>query len=244
MNRSDSRLRASLAFRRPLSTLTRTTLTRAMAACMLAAGVVSCDAPSSTRPDFAYDPTTLSRGQLYRWASGRQISVWAEVGTGLSTVDLGAAVRQAITTWNAVPQFAEFKLSMASSIKDADIVVYDRATAVPVSAGSCAFDPQGSAGYTYFCPAGASPTTAQKLALIAGGASHISVLIRVDRGRVTDQSGYVALVTHEFGHAVGIGGHSDTPSDVMFGLPTVATPTTRDRSTLQSLLGKRPDITL
>lgn len=217
----------------------------AMLACVIVAGVIGCDAPSSTRPDFAYDPTTLSRGQLYRWASGRQISVWAEVGTGLSTVDLAAAVRQAITTWNAVPQFAEFKLSMAASIYDADIVVYDRVSAVPVAPGICAFDPQGSAGYTYFCPAGASPTPAQKLAPTGGGgSSHISVLIRVDRGRVTDQNGYVALVTHEFGHALGIGGHSDAPSDVMFGLPTVATPTARDRSTLRYVLGKRPDISL
>ena len=217
---------------------------RAGVACALGAAVISCDAPSSTRPDFAYDPTTLSRGQLYRWASGRQINVWAEVSTGLSTVDLGGAVRQAITTWNAVPQFAEFKLSMASSINDADIVVYDRATTVPVSAGSCTFDPQGSAGYTYFCPSGAAPTTAQKLSLAAGGTSHVSVLIRVDRGRVTDQNGYVSLVTHEFGHALGIGGHSDSASDLMFGLPAVAIPTARDRRTLQYLLGKRPDITL
>ena len=212
--------------------------------CALALVVSSCDAPSSTRPDFAYDPTTLSRGQLYRWASGRQITVWAEVSTGLGTFDLALAVRQAITTWNAVPQFAEFKLSMASSINDADIVVYDRASPVPVSAGSCTFDPQGSAGYTYFCPSGSAPTAAQKLSLSAGGSSHVSVLIRVDRGRVTEQTGYAALVTHEFGHALGIGGHSDAPSDLMFGLPRVATPTVRDTHTLQYLLGRRPDITL
>ncbi len=217
---------------------------RACIACALLGAVISCDAPSSTRPDSAYDPTTLSRGQLYHWASGRQISVWAEVGTGLSAVDLGSAVRQAITTWNAVPQFAEFKLAMASSISDADIVVYDRATTAPVSAGTCTFDPQGSAGYTYFCPSGASPTTAQKLALAAGGTSHVSVLIRVDRGRVADQNGYIALVTHEFGHALGIGGHSDVRTDLMFGLPAVTIPTARDSRTLRYLLGRRPDITL
>lgn len=217
---------------------------RSAVACVIVGTVVSCDTPSSTRPDFAYDPTTLSRGQLYHWATGRQITVWVEAPATISTVDLGLAVRQSITTWNAVPQFAEFKLSMASSINDADIVVYDRATAIPVAAGSCTFDAQGSAGYTYFCPSGASPATAQKLPLTAGGASHVSVLIRVDRGRVTDQNGYVSLVAHEFGHALGIGGHSDVPGDLMFGLPTITAPTVRDSHTLQYLLGRRPDITL
>jgi len=217
---------------------------RSCGACLIVAAVISCDAPTGTRPDFAYDPTTLSRGQLYRWASGQQISVWAEAGTGLSTVDLGSAVRQAMTSWNAVPQFAEFTLSMAASIGEADIVVYDRATAAPVSLGSCTFDPQGSAGYTYFCPTGPSPTTAQKLSLAGGGTSQVSVLIRVDRGRVSDQNGYTALVMHELGHALGIGGHSDSPNDLMFGLPRATVPTMRDRQTLQYLLGKRPDITL
>ena len=217
---------------------------RASLMCTLALIVSACDAPSTMRPDFAYDPTTLSRGQLYRWASGRQIMVWADVGTGIGTVDLALAVRQAITTWNTVPQFAEFTLVMASSINDADIVVYDRASTVPVSEGSCTFDPRGSAGYTYFCPTGLAPTTAQKLSLNTGGASQVSVLIRVDRGRVATQDGYAALVAHEFGHALGIGGHSDAPSDLMFGFPTVTKPTVRDSHTLRYLLGRIPDITL
>jgi predicted Zn-dependent protease len=70
------------------------------------------------------------------------------------------------------------------------------------------------------------------------------VAIRVDRGRIADQAGYLAVVAHEFGHALGIGGHSDQARDLMFGAPVVAVPSARDLQTLQSVLGVRPDITL
>jgi predicted Zn-dependent protease len=72
----------------------------------------------------------------------------------------------------------------------------------------------------------------------------VAVVIRVDRGRVTDQAAYNAVVAHELGHAVGIGAHSDQPSDIMFGVPTVSMPSARDARTLQNLLGRQPDITL
>jgi len=204
----------------------------------------ACEAPTATRPAFAYDPTTLSRGQLYRWQSGRQIRVWTEVVSGPATVDLSLAVRQSMATWNALPLFGEFELVGASSLADADIIVYDRATPLPITATNCSYDPKASAGYTYFCPTSVTPATAERLALTSGVAGRVTVVIRVDRGRVTDQAGYLALVAHEFGHALGIGGHSDEVRDLMFGLPTVTAPTSRDVQTLRYLLGRRPDITL
>ncbi len=204
----------------------------------------ACETPTAVRPEFAYDPTSLSRGLLYRWASGRRIAVWAEVDNGATQVDLDRATRQAIASWNAIPDFREFELVRAASLAEADLVVYDRANPMPLNAGSCAFDAQNSAGYTYFCPTGSAPVRAQPLPLASGGAARATVLIRVDRGRVSDQNGYNALVAHEFGHALGIGGHSDDARDLMFGLPTAPAPTPRDAQTLRHLLGRRPDITL
>lgn len=208
----------------------------------------ACDAPTGARPATAYDPTTLSRGKLYRWPSGRQISVWVVVPSVPGPVDLALAVREGINAWNAIPRFAEFTLVTATSISDADVVIYDRVLAAPVSPGSCSFDASSAAGYTYFCPTSSVPSRAEMLPLAAtqaaGGAGHVAVVIRVDRGRVTNQAGYNAVVTHELGHAVGIGAHSDQPSDVMFGAPIVSTPSARDARTLQNLLGRLPDITL
>ncbi len=132
----------------------------------------------------------------------------------------------------------------AATIADANVVVYDRATALPITPGSCTFDGQSAAGYTYFCPVGSSPTTAQRFTLASGAASRVTVVIRVDRGRVADQSGYSKLVVHELGHALGIGAHSDQALDVMFGSPLVGSPSKRDMQTLRYVLGQRADIAL
>lgn len=125
---------------------------RALALVGTVAVLGGCDAPTASRPEFAYDPTLLTGGQLYRWTNGKQLAVWVESGSAIGTVDLGQAVREAMASWNSVPQFAEFTLVAATSIADANIVVFDRASPMPVAAASCVFDPRNSAGYTYFCP--------------------------------------------------------------------------------------------
>ena len=206
--------------------------------------VTACDTPTGARPDAAYDPTTLTGGLLYRWHSGTTIRVWTVSSAAGTSMDLGLAVRQAIVRWNAVPQFAEFTLTAATSIRDASVVVYDAENAAPVSPGSCQFDPRSSAGYTYFCPGGGAPRQAERLAVANGGGGVVTVVIRVDRGRASSQSTYNAIVAHEFGHALGIGAHSDVSTDLMFGLPAVERPSIRDIATLRAVLGRPPGLTL
>jgi predicted Zn-dependent protease len=203
--------------------------------------LAACDAPTAARPDFAYDPTQLSEGQLYRWPTGQTIRVWADVGTGVAPFDLQQAVRQAIATWNAQPRFGEFVMELAPSASQANLIVFDRSRPLPIVPGSCAFDARASFGYTYFC---ANAGRAERLALASGASSTVSVVIRVDRSLVADQAGLNAIVAHEFGHALGIGAHSPESTDLMFGLPRVSAPSPRDMRTLQYVLGAVPDITL
>jgi hypothetical protein len=182
----------------------------------------ACESPSVMRPDAAYDPTALTQGTLYRWANGRTLQVFVAADPS-SPYDLGLAVRQAQVRWNAVPQFAEFELRTTTDLTQADIVVYDRAVGAPVSPGSA---------------------RAERLPLGSGGIGRATVVIRLDRGRVTTQSALNAVVAHEFGHALGIGAHSTVATDLMFGLPTVEAPSARDAATLRFVLGKTPQLSL
>ncbi|MCC6242734.1 MAG: hypothetical protein IT353_07820 [Gemmatimonadaceae bacterium] len=196
--------------------------------------VSACAAPTATRPDAAYNPTTLTGGVRYRWSSGALVRVWIVNSASGAPLNLGQATRAAMLRWNAVPQFAEVELVAASSIDAAEVVIYDNLAITPIRAGQCAFDTRSAAGYTYFCPDGAGG--AERLLLEDGSPSAVQVLIRVDPARVTSQQAFNALVAHEFGHALGIGGHSDVGSDLMFGLPAVEVPSERDRATLRAVL--------
>lgn len=201
----------------------------------------ACESPTFSRPNFAYDPTGLTNGQLYRWPSGSTVRVWVVRPTA-DGPDLRQAVQRAIPAWNALPQFAEYRLEEAISLEDAHVVVFDRSTPLPVlPAASCPFDPRGSSGYTYFCPLDGR---AARLPTTSGINSRLSVVVRLDIGRTANQSALDAIVAHELGHALGIGGHSTETQDVMFGAPRVATPSARDVMTMRYLLGERPRFTL
>ena len=212
-----------------------------LAAIVFAVSSLGCDAPTTSRPNFAYDPTTLSNGMLYRWANGQKLRVWADLADSTRGVNLGLSVRSAIARWNDLPAFAEFELVLVSNPAEAQIVIYDRVRPMPVRAGTCAFEPRAAVGYTYFCPNGRN---AERLALASGAPSSVSVLIRVDDTQVAGQTRYDAIVAHELGHALGIGAHSSVAGDLMFGLPTTTFPTGRDAQTLQYVLGALPDIIL
>ena len=200
----------------------------------------ACDNPTVVRPDFAYDPTQLTGGQLYRWSTGARVRVFVEP-MAAGGIELAGAVQRAVVSWNAVPQEREFTLDVVTNRDLADVIVYDRSIPQPVVSGSCSFNPSGAAGYTYFCPLNGR---AERLRPLASTGFTTAIVIRVDMTTTATQAALDALVAHEVGHAVGIGGHSPQTTDVMYTRPTVRTPTDRDRNTLRNVLGRAADITL
>lgn len=219
-------------------------LRAAMVALAAAGAIGGCDAPTEARPLPDYEPTSLTGGIVYRWSNGSRLRIWTQPDDTPGTIDLTLAVRHAITVWRDVPRFGELTLSTTTDPLDADIIVYDRATPEPVQPGSCAPTIGNASGFTYFCRSPLDSTRAERLRLTNGTVTRASVLIRVDKGRVQSQGGYNALVAHELGHALGIGGHSPRTDDLMFGNPQVDTPSPRDAATLRHLLGLRPDLRL
>jgi len=227
---------------KPTITFARSHMVRLMGAALLGVAVLgACDAPTVARPAAAYSPTSLTDGQLYRWASGSTIRVW-HVQPADSTRDVFRATQVAMAEWNSVPRLREYQLESASSLERANIVIVDRSTPLPVSpATACPFDARGSTGYTYFCVSG---NRAQRLTTTNGAATDVSVIIRLDVAGMASQAVLESVLMHEMGHALGIGGHSPDAADVMFGDPTARFLSGRDVQTMQFLLGERPQLTL
>ncbi len=208
-------------------------------AALLVPLLFACDAPTGTRADAAFDPTILTNGELYRWPSGSVVLVWVSSDNS-STGALSVATDRAMKVWNSVPRFGEVKLERTESIGKANIVIYDRQAANPLAPVGCSYDPRG-AGMTWFC---VENGVAQPIPTSSGAPTVATVVISMDRGAVESQEAYDAMVAHEFGHALGIGGHSTDRSDLMHGNPVVTAPSLRDRQTLWFVLGKLPEARL
>lgn len=226
----------------PLIMFVRSRAVRVLGVAILGgAALAACDAPTVARPTAAYSPTSLTNGQLYRWTSGTTVRVW-HIQPADSTRDVFRATQTAMAEWNSVPRLREYRLESAPSLERANILIVDRSTPLPLSIPTaCPFDARGSTGYTYFCVNG---TRAQRLTTTTGVATDVSVIIRLDVAAMASQAVLESVVLHEMGHALGIGGHSPDPADVMFGNPTARFPSGRDVQTMQFLLGERPQFTL
>lgn len=190
----------------------------------------------------AYDPTQLSGGVVYRWPARTVIQVYVDPTAVGGGVDLAGAAAAAMANWKAALDGSEFTFRTASSPADADVVVHVSTAPRLVGLAGCGEPPSQAGGVTFFCPARDSALT---LPLLAGPATgRVKVDIAINPAATSADNPLRALVTHEFGHAVGIGGHSPDARDVMYAQPSVLAPSERDAQTLRWVVGQAIGIRL
>lgn len=203
--------------------------------------VVACSEPAAPRVDPpAYDPTQLS-GVLYRWPTGQTIAVYADPTAVPGGTDLGAVTAAAMTAWKQALGGNEFSFRAATSAADADVIVHVSAAPRLVRLAGCAEPPAFASGVTFFCPASDSALT---LPLASGATGRVKVDISINPDASSTANPLAALVTHELGHAVGIGGHSPAALDVMYLSPAVSAPSARDITTLRWVVRQQVEMRL
>jgi predicted Zn-dependent protease len=206
---------------------------------MLAAG---CASPVVDGEGPAYDPTSLTAGQLYRWPLGRELAVFVDPAGAPASVDLSAVVQRVSSAWANALGYGELSFRIASTVHDADILVRDPRSTLPVDTAGCGGPGwTDAAGSAFFCPAG---DTARTFAALTGLPGQVKVIVTVDREATASALAFEALVAHEFGHALGIGGHSPNANDVMFAAPAVIGPSRNDSRTLRYVLHRHPNLIL
>lgn len=220
---------------------------RALVALVAVAAAVACDAPSYPSELPSYDPTLAfdtTRG-VARFASGTTVLLYADPTGAPAGYDLRAALATAIGRWAEVPRYGDITLAQTTDLRRAQVLVRFRSTTSLVDLGDCAFG--GGLGRTAFC----GDTTedgrgvAPALPFADGSAgSRIKLDVYVDPLGASDlvlqQAGqtreefFVTLLTHELGHVLGIGGHSNDADDLMFGgIIRARRPTTSDEVALR-----------
>lgn len=205
--------------------------------------LAACDAPTIPRETFAYDPRLRAgAGELlvYRWPAGHTVRVYASAGAMSGGFAIAPALAHAADAWRDALWFAELGFQLVADPGQADVVVHDISETLVNIPAECS-GLLGFGGVTSFC-ATAALDRLVVLPLRSGASGRVRFDITIDGTRVTTESGFRALVTHELGHALGIGGHSSNASDIMVNTPSVEVPSPGDARTLRWVLRQAPDL--
>ena len=207
--------------------------------------LTACDlplVPERTTSD-VYDFRLLTpEPVVLRWPLGSTIRVFISKDQDAArNAALESALDNGVAAWNSAALYNEFKLQATTDLANADAVLLFASTPTPVDAGNC--PPGGSAAYTTFC----LDNSGEHLAVFplpGSGETRVKFIITVRNQNPLDSESVRRLVAHELGHVLGIGQHSDRPTDLMFGgVLTRGEPGPRDRGTLQVLYHTAPEIT-
>jgi predicted Zn-dependent protease len=192
--------------------------------------------------DRGYDPLG-GVPYFYRWAPGYEIAIFVDRRNEPAGVDLDAAVRSAIAAWKAVAPLGEVQMRVVGSVREADVIVHhaDVPSAFTVDPEVCSPPVDIGGGRTYACVVENPQTGAlvpQILPLNDGSGGRVKMDVRVNLAAIGDPSFFNAIVAHELGHVLGIGAHSASNTDLMFGTPRVFVPSASDAATLRHVLSR------
>jgi hypothetical protein len=222
----------------------RTPAVRLTSALVLGIAIAACDAPtvSARGPVSNYDvwlDTALAMGGrdsiIYHWPAGHVLSLYVDPTNEPAGSDLAGAVATGMRQWEDATYYRDVRFRIASDPADADVIVHHATAPFLVDFGNCTY-PIPQPGTTFFCPAESGPFM-QTFPLLAGGGGRVKMDLRVNRAAVPSEERFQALVTHELGHVLGLGGHSGDPDDLLWsGLITATRPTERDMAALRWVL--------
>jgi hypothetical protein len=176
---------------------------------------------------------------------GKTIRIFVDTTAQPAGADLRSAVTGGIGKWAGTLYFRETGAALTGSTLTADVIFHFSTAPMLVGTGACGAAATPAGGVTYFCASQNfdSVETLPRLAL-DGVEGHVKIDVTIDRSRAADDAQFRALVAHELGHVFGIGKHSPTRTDLMFGAPTAAGPTDRDAATLRFALHQPVDLRL
>ncbi len=209
---------------------------RALGALLLALAA-GCDAPTVPGEAPAYDPTALTGGRVYRWPLGATVRVHVAESPGRSA--LAPHLRRAADAWLATLAYRELDVRLVSRAAEADVVV-GHAADHPVALDACGPFSIGAA-FTLLCP---DADSARTLPLRDGTASRVKIAVAIDEAQLESADRLAAVVAHELGHVLGVGGHSGDVGDVMHADPRVGSPSARDARTLRYVVHRPAAIRL
>jgi predicted Zn-dependent protease len=186
--------------------------------------------------------TTPSR--IFRWQDGSRVRVFA----GAAAPDRTTLMQQALTTgarsWNERALYDDYQLVPASSLQEADVLLRWSDEPAPVDMSQC--EPVLSLAVTTFCLRDDDATRLATFPFLNTGLgeSRVRIVVTVLGAAASDVQLTQRLVSHELGHVLGIGRHSDNAQDLMYGgVLTRSSLSARDAATVQTLYRTEPDIT-
>jgi predicted Zn-dependent protease len=220
---------------------------RLACAVVLLAGLAAACEPATLPPNRTADvyEFRLQADSLLvmHWPIGATIRVYAAAPDAASRAVLEEAFAIAAAEWNRHAMFGEYRLVATSSLQDADVVLRWLHDPSELDLSECV--PSGARAVTTFCLEDPEAPAAGLLAFTRtdGSATNVRMVVSLLPSEQSIPGRVQSLVTHELGHVLGIGQHSDVAADLMAETQLSSTTLTRrDISTIQTLYHTTADV--
>ena len=211
----------------------------ASACAALGLAVAGCDTPSIATQDPGYDPETIAPF-IYHWAPGHDIAIFVDRTGEPADADLDTAVRNGIAAWEGVGLLGEIRLHIVTDVHKADVIFHHATAPRLIGSETCSPVDIGAGGNTFFCVS--DDMQSLVLPFNDGSGGHVKMDVAMERVVFPSQDAFRSGVMHELGHVLGIGAHSPNTTDLVYGVPRAAAPTSNDIATLRYVLSQRADV--